>query len=207
MKTFRVFSILFLLCFQDIEGCVVAYTGPLQEGDIVFQDLACSQSEAIKLATHSPYSHVGIVLFKGDKPYVYEAVGPVKFTSLKDWIAQGEGGHFVARRLRKADQILTPAVLKKMEEVARGFKGKAYDWTFEWSDDEMYCSELVWKIYQRSTGLEIGHLQKLKEFDFSNPAVREQLKEKYGNDVPWDETVISPAEMFNSGLLTDVTSQ
>jgi hypothetical protein len=207
LKTFRIFSILFLLCFRAIEGCGAAYTGPLKEGDIVFQDLACSQSEAIKLATHSPYSHVGIVLFKGKKPYVYEAVGPVKFTALKDWIAQGEGAHYVARRLKKADSILTPAVLLKMELVAGGFKGKAYDWTFEWSDDQMYCSELVWKIYQRATGLEIGRLQKLKEFDFSNPLVREQLKDKYGDDIPWNETVISPAQMFNSGLLTTVAGQ
>ncbi len=159
------------------------------------------------MATHSHYSHVGIVLLKNGQPYVYEGVGPVKFTPIQDWIEQGEGSHYVARRLKHTDKILTSEVLLKMEEAAKSFKGKAYDWTFEWSDDKIYCSELVWKIYQRSTGLEIGRLQKLKEFDFSNPDVQAQLKEKYGAQVPWNETVISPERMFESDLLTTVVSQ
>src|SRR5579871_4119385 len=193
----------FLILCLWFGGCS-KYEGPLQEGDIVFQGLPCEQSEAIKLATHSQYSHVGVVLLKGGKPCVYEAVGPVKFTSIDDWIAQGEGGHFVAKRLKNAGKILPPSTREKMEEVALGFKGKAYDWTFEWSDDKMYCSELVWKIYQRATGLEVGKPQKLKEFDFSNPVVKEQLREKYGNQIPWNETVISPERMFESDLLTTV---
>lgn len=34
-----------------------------EEGDIIFQTSMSSQSQAIQLATHSPYSHMG-VLFK-----------------------------------------------------------------------------------------------------------------------------------------------
>ncbi len=128
----------------------------------------------------------------------------MKFTSISDWIKQGEGGHYVARRLKDANKVLNTAVLRKMEEMAKEFKGKAYDWTFEWSDEQIYCSELVWKIYQRSTGLAVGRLQKLKEFDFSNAAVKEQLREKYGDGVPWNETVISPEAVFRSNLLKTV---
>ncbi|HEY5039411.1 MAG TPA: YiiX/YebB-like N1pC/P60 family cysteine hydrolase, partial [bacterium] len=123
MKTLKSFLILCFIGQVGLSGCKASYQGPLKEGDIVFQDLACSQSEAIKLATHSPYSHVGMILFKREQPYVYEAVGPVKFTSLQDWIKQGEGSHFVARRLKNANMVLTPTVLRKMEEVAKGFKG------------------------------------------------------------------------------------
>lgn len=32
----------------------------LQNGDIIFQDSTSSQSKAIKLATHSKYSHMGL---------------------------------------------------------------------------------------------------------------------------------------------------
>ena len=63
-------------------------------GDIVFQDLASSQSEAIKLATGSKWTHCGIVFQLGGKYYVYEAVGPVKATDLKEWEDRGVGGHF-----------------------------------------------------------------------------------------------------------------
>lgn len=183
------------------------YQGPLKAGDILFQDLPCAQSEAVKLATHSPYSHVGMILLRNGNPYVFEAVGPVKYTSLKEWIQQGDGGHYVAKRLKNADKILTPAAMDKMEALARQFKGKAYDWAFDWSDDKMYCSELVWKMYQRTTGLEIGALQKFKELDFSNPEVKAQLEERYGKDIPWNEPVITPARMFNSSLLATVLSQ
>ena len=49
-----------------------------------------------------------------------------------------------------------------MKNEGEKFKGKNYDLTFEWSDDKIYCSELIWKIYKRSTGIEIwieGSLQ------------------------------------------------
>lgn len=196
-----------LLCVP-ILGCAAPYSGPLKEGDIVFQSLGENDfGRAIELATHSRFSHVGLVLMKSGRPYVYEGVGPVKFTPLEKWIAQGEGGHYVARRLKEADKVLTPSTLKKMEEVALSFKGKHYDWTFEWSDDKIYCSELVWKVYQRATGLEVGKTQKLKEFDFSNPLVKQQLQEKYGTSIPWNETVISPETMFRSDLLMTVTEK
>ncbi len=39
-----------------------------------------SQSKAIQLATHSDYSHTGMLVMRNKKPYVFEAVGPVKYT-------------------------------------------------------------------------------------------------------------------------------
>ncbi len=35
-----------------------------------------SQSKAIQLATHSAYSHTGMVVIRHKKPYVFEASGP-----------------------------------------------------------------------------------------------------------------------------------
>ena len=47
---------------------------------------------------------------------------------------------------------------------ARQFEGKPYDLYFEWSDERIYCSELVWKMYA-ALGVKLGTLQKLREFD------------------------------------------
>jgi hypothetical protein len=207
INVFRLFLAVLTVTLMFASCQPKPYQGTLKAGDILFQDLPCSQSEAIKLATHSPYSHVGMILFKNGNPWVFEAVGPVKYTPLKEWIQQGDGGHFVAKRLKNADKVLTPGALSKMEALAQQFKGKAYDWVFDWSDDQMYCSELVWKMYQRSTGLEIGALQKFKELDFSNPEVKALLKERYGSNIPWNEPVISPGQMFNSSLLVKVLSE
>jgi hypothetical protein len=81
---------------------------------------------------------------------------------------------------------------------------RRYDPAFGWSDERIYCSELVWKTYQRALGLHIGELQTLKEFDLSDPLVQIKLKERYGSAVPMDEDVISPAAMFASPLLVEV---
>jgi hypothetical protein len=84
--------------------------------------------------------------------------------------------------------------------------GRDYDIYFEWSDDRIYCSELVWKIYKSAAGIEIGSLQKLKDFDLSHPLVQEKIKERFGGHPPLDEIVISPASIFDSDLLFTVHS-
>ena len=93
-----------------------------------------------------------------------------------------------------------------MKQVGDQFNGKNYDLTFEWSDDKIYCSELIWKIYQRATGIEIGKLEKLSDFDLTNEAVKKKMKERYGDKIPTEEIVISPASIFDSELLTTVKS-
>ncbi len=176
----------------------------IKDGDLIFQTSLSGQSRAIQLATHSEYSHCGIIYKEGDSYYVFEAVQPVKRTPLVEWIARGENGKYVIRRLKGRDKVLTPEVISRMKDVGAGFAGKDYDLVFEWSDDKMYCSELIWKVYERATGLEIGVLQKLKDFDLTNELVRAKVEERYGKNIPGDEFVISPKSVFNSKLLMTV---
>jgi Permuted papain-like amidase enzyme, YaeF/YiiX, C92 family len=138
---------------------------------------------------------------------VYEAVGPVKFTSIGDWVDRDPDGHFVVKRLSSAASVLTKANLDKLERVAASFKGRPYDFAFNWSDEKIYCSELVWKIYDRALGIEIGGLRKMKDFDLSSPEVRMRLQERYPGGAPLEETVISPQDVFQSDLLTTVYTQ
>ncbi len=191
-----------VLSFLVLSGCGGdSSEEPLRDGDIVFQTMRSSQSAAIQIASRSRYSHVGIIFLQDGVPFVYEGVGPVRYTPLKKWISQGEGGHYVVKRLRDADRILTTEAVARLRETAEGFRGKPYDLVFEWSDDRIYCSELVWKIYDRALGIRIGQLQKLGDFDLSHPMVQAKLRERYGDRVPLNETVISPAEMFSSEIL------
>lgn len=176
----------------------------IQNGDLIFQTSLSRQSKAIQLATRSKYSHCGLIFKNGKEYYVFEAVQPVKFTKLDKWITRGKEGKFVIKRLKNAAKILTPSTLEKMKEIGNRMRGKSYDLTFEWSDDKIYCSELIWKIYQRATGLQIGQLQKLKDFDLSDKTVQTLMNKRYGNRIPMDETVISPVAIFNSELLTIV---
>jgi len=185
-------------------GCLGMGSYEPRDGDIIFQTSRSAQSRAIQQATHSPWSHMGIVYVDDGQPFVYEAVGPVRLTPLDRWIERGEEGRFAVRRLREAGRILTPQGRARMRQVAEGFRGRPYDSWFEWSDDRLYCSELVWKIYQRGLGVELGALQRMAEFDFSDSLVRVMAEERWGGDVPVDEPVISPDAVFRSDRLVTV---
>jgi uncharacterized protein YycO len=173
-------------------------------GDIIFQTSLSNQSKAVQLATNSPYSHMGIVYVVNGKVYVYEASRMVKLTPLRDWVNRGKNGKYIVKRLKNRNEILTEATIAKMLSYGKTFEGKPYDLYFEWSDDRIYCSELVWKIYEHATGLKIGELKKLKDFDLSRPEVDAKIKERYGKSIPENEIVISPESMFNSPLLETV---
>ena len=191
--------------FASSKSVAVETDSPeVQSGDLIFQTSLSGQSKAVQLATKSKYSHCGIIYKEGKNVYVFEAIQPVKRTPLNKWIARGQGGKYVVKRLKNADEVLTPTALEKMKKVGDQFNGKNYDLTFEWSDDRIYCSELIWKIYQRATGIEIGKLGTLRDFDLSSNTVRKKMKERYGNNVPMNETVISPAAIFESELLMTV---
>ena len=179
----------------------------VREGDIIFHPSRSTQSLAIQQATHSRYSHMGLVLYSDGQLQVFEASARVKYTPLAEWIARGEGGHYVLKRLREADRLLDELALHRLRAEAAPFAGRRYDLTFEWSDQRIYCSELVWKIYQRALGLEIGGLQQIRDFDLSSAAVRSKMHERYGEQVPLNEQVISPAAMFDSPLLVQVYAQ
>jgi uncharacterized protein YycO len=179
----------------------------LQDGDIIFQTSKSSQSKAIQLATMSKYSHMGMIYKKDDEFYVYEAIQPVKLTPLNDWIKRGKKGHYVIKRLKNVDEVLTNDIKLKMKQIGERFIGKNYDIYFEWSDEKIYCSELVWKIYKESANIEIGQLQTLKDFDLSNKIVKQKMTERYGDKIPMNETVISPVSMFNSDKLITIIEE
>jgi uncharacterized protein YycO len=93
-----------------------------------------------------------------------------------------------------------------MKTIGQKFIGKKYDFTFGWTDEKIYCSELVWKIYDRALGVQIGKLEKLGDLDLSNPIVKNVLKNRYGNHIPQKEIVISPESIYESDQLETIKS-
>ena len=179
-------------------------TNSLQNFDIIFQTSHSAQSVAIQLATHSPYSHCGIVYWRNGKCFVWEACNGVTETSVEEFIARGEGAHFVLKRLKNGS-LLNKTAAGRIEGVFKEYKGRPYDLYFGWSDDKLYCSELVWKLYKKGFDIELGTTQQLQDFDLSNPVVKLKLRQRYGSILPLTETVISPADIFHSNKLVTVT--
>jgi len=155
-----------LLCYQShraAEAAPAQIATQLSDGDLIFHTSLSAQSRAIQLATHSPWSHCGIVYKEAGNWQVFEAGQPLL--------------------------------------------GHNYDLYFGWSDERIYCSELIWKVYERGLDRRLGQLQHLRDFDLSQPAVQVKLRERYGDKLPLNETVISPVSIFNSPELVTVLSR
>ena len=175
----------------------------LKNGDIIFQTSKSSQSRAIQIASKSIYSHVGIIYTNDNEHYVFEASSKVKLTPLDKWINNGVDGKYVVKRIKDSEKILTQNTLKNMKSVGENFKGKNYDKYFNWSDNELYCSELVWKIYKKAVKIELGKLEKISDLNL-NKEVIDQLNIRYKGKVPYNELLITPAQIFNSDKLITI---
>ncbi len=179
----------------------------LHDGDLIFQTRRSKQGRAVEYATGSRYSHMGIVFIRNHRPYVLEAVKRVTYTPLHKWIKRGRNRLFVVKRLRDAGKILGPVASARLRSEAEKHLGKRYDSLFGWDDNRFYCSELAWKAYFRATGLAIGPQKRLADFNLDHPAVKRRLIRRYGNRIPYDMAVVSPADIFHSNLLVTVTTQ
>jgi hypothetical protein len=175
----------------------------VQDGDIIFQSSKSQQSKAVELATNSVFSHCGIIFIENGMPYVYEAVQPVGKRPLIDWIKSGVGEKYKIRRLIDRG-ILMSESWESMRDYAQKQVGKNYDIYFSWTDKEMYCSEYVWKIYNEIAKIPLVKPKELREFNIDAPLIRKTLFERYGNDIPYNELMVSPGQLYDSDLLMDV---
>ena len=173
---------------------------PHKNGDIIFIVNPSGQGKAIQLATKSKYTHVGIIFFEDGKEIVYHALEPVMKSTLEEFVSMSADKTYEIKRL-KDQSLLTKEVINKMLSSARSKLGLHYDLGFSWDDNEMYCSEYIWKIYNKTLNINVGALKPLKEFDLTHPAVKAKLTERYGKNIPMNENMISPGDMYNSVLL------
>jgi hypothetical protein len=174
----------------------------LREGDIVFSSSEAGQGEAIIAATASPYTHCGIVFVKDGRLMVLEAVQPVRASMLKDFMARGKPEGFIAMRLKTS---VTPEAYRKARAWAEAQIGRNYDIRFAWDDGKMYCSELVWKVYQQA-GVELCPTRRFRDYDLQRPAVKRIIVQRYGgmDKLPLDEKVVAPSDIAASKLLAEV---
>jgi hypothetical protein len=175
-----------------------------KDGDLIFQCNPHGQGKAIQLATHSNITHCGIIFIENGEAMVYHAVQPVKKSKLSDFISMGVNDEYWVKRLKNRDTELSADEIVKMKKQAESMQGKNYDIFFNWGDDQIYCSEYLWKIYDRGAGIKVGALKKMKEFDLSSPIVKQIMAQRYGDKIPLEESMIAPGDIFSSSLLEEV---
>ena len=106
MKKFVVVTAFLLV----LVACGAADRPELTDGDIIFHTSKSSQSDALRRAMNSPYTHMGVIFLIDGVPEVLEAVGPVKWTPLEEWIRRGESGRYVVKRLADSSVLTTEAI-------------------------------------------------------------------------------------------------
>ncbi len=179
-----------------------AYYGyPPRDGDVLFQSSPRSAlTNTIEGATHSPFSHCGLVVQEAGHWYVYEALEPVRRTALDRWIAQGRQRRFAAFRLKATHQ---PHVSGMIDYVRRQI-GKPYDMRYQMDDEKLYCSELVFKAYQSASGKPLGKLVRLEALDWK--PYRRFIESLEQGPVPLDRELITPRDLAAAEELERVYS-
>lgn len=171
-----------------------------QDGDLIFHQSQSVQSKAILEATGSPWSHVGVLFEDRGTWFVAEASQPVRIVTLKSFISRGRGNHYRTYRLPG----VTPAQKQVLRDEIGKMIGGDYDLYFEWSDDLIYCSELVFKAFVAATGVELGTLQKFKDLKLDGPYVKELIRRRIqdtGRTLNLEEPIVTPvSQMLDSDL-------
>jgi hypothetical protein len=172
----------------------------LRTGDVVLHTSRSRQSRVIQAATQSPLSHVGMVEVTPEGAWVVEAVQPVQRVPFAKWKARGVKGHILVLRPKE----LTEAQRQQAVAAAKVHLGKPYDWRFGWSDEAMYCSELVRKAYAQGAGVEYGKLERLGSLKVEG--LEKPMRERYGGKVPLELELVTPASLAVDSRLEVVHS-
>jgi len=171
------------------------------EGDIIFQSLPRNDLvNAIEGATHSPYSHCGVVFKKEDAWYVKEAIGPVKDTRLYLWIIRGRGGTFAVYRLKGKYRQHIPEFIAALDT----YQGRPYDIQYTFDDEYIYCSELIYKAFKDASGIALGRVVTLGDLDWE--PYRKTISLVAGGTVPTDRMMITPRHLSEAEELEKVYS-
>ena len=102
---------LVILLMPFVIFCAATADYAPRNGDIIFHTSRSSQSLAIQRATHSQYSHMGIIYVEAGEASVYEAVQPVKLTRLDDWVKRGENWESKLETLNASEISISPIQL------------------------------------------------------------------------------------------------
>lgn len=162
-----------------------------KEGDIIFIQSQTTQAAALREATGSVWTHVGLLIQRSGKWVVAEAIGPLKETPLADFIARSKNKSYRVYRYKHFDAPTMATALKK----ALPKYNKPYDIYFEWTEDMIYCSELTYHVMKDVTGFELGRIQKMKEMKLDGPYAQALIKKRYtdtGRELDPEEIIVTP---------------
>jgi len=170
-------------------------TALLKDGDILFIQSQTQQAAALREATESVWTHVGILIKDKTGWQVAEAIGPLKMTPIKDFISRSKNKAFEVYRFKYFDpQTMRSSLLAELPKY-----NKPYDIYFEWNEDKIYCSELTYKVFMDVTGQEMGSIQQMKEMRLDGPYVQALIDKRLtdiGKELNLEEPIVTPVSQM-----------
>ncbi len=172
----------------------------IAEGDIILIRSQTEQSMAIAEATQSNWTHTGIIIKRGNEWQVAESVGPLAVKPLSSFIGRSKNKTYKIVRNKK----FTPKMIPQLYAALYKYN-QPYDLFFEFSDERIYCSELVYKVFRDVTGTPVGKLQKNKDLKLDGPYVSKLIEDRLtaiGKDLNPEEPIITPVGLLDDNNLT-----
>ncbi|MFA6289993.1 MAG: YiiX/YebB-like N1pC/P60 family cysteine hydrolase [Opitutaceae bacterium] len=192
-------ALLAVVVFCRLDRVVIFFVSDKQEGDIVFQSLPhLDLVDAIEAVTESPWSHCGILVKRDGRWMVAEAIGQVRYTPLYVWMVRGRRSVIESYRVRN----LSPASAPRIKVGVDKLIGRSYDFRYAPDDDEIYCSELVYKVYDRELGIKIGEWEKLGDLNWK--PMEKFIRSMEGVRLPLSREMITPIGLTRSPVVVRV---
>ena len=158
----------------------------LQDGDVVFIESQSSQSPYIKVGTMSKWTHCGVVVNTPQGLKVLEASKTVRLTPFANFIGSAKNENWTIKRPKQ--KLPEPISYSK-------YLGMPYDLEFKFNNGKMYCSELVWLIYQ-DQGIELCKPRKVSSFIFTRiPRVKKLMLKRH---ISMDQTAVAPVDLYKA---------
>ena len=161
-------SLLLLVGLMDVvkNGSTVASTTEpqiliesLRSGDIIFRRGPSIESGVVMTMDRSNFSHAGIVLRQRDETFVIHVVtgegGPniTKVESINDYLRSDRATAAIAYRIVEENSSLIVRAVAAARNYAE--RQVPFDSDFDLTSDRaLYCTELVWRAYQKA-GLDL----------------------------------------------------
>lgn len=135
-------------------------------GDIIFRKEDSFLSDKFEKMDGRGYSHIGIIYFKDKKAHVLHIertkdTNDLKVDSLKKFLKYAQK-YKVLRAKTTINQSILNRQIKKLIK-----QNPPFDMNFDTkSDDKLYCTELIYKLYKKHFSLDLS--KERYEYGFSN---------------------------------------
>ena len=179
--------LLFIMSMLLLAGCGNSIdVTDLQEGDVVFIESQSSQSPYIKVGTMSKWTHCGVVVNTPQGLKVLEASKTVRLTPFAKFIGSAKNDNWTVKR---PDQKLEKPISYSK------YLGMPYDLEFKFNNGKMYCSELVWLVYQ-DQDIELCKPRKVSSFLMTRiPKVKKLMLKRH---ISMDQMAVAPVDLYKS---------